>query len=267
MIKIDKDYLNIPDSLQIPSVENFPDVIPRVATTTHNRRIELIEGGEYIDNTNFNSRYKKKDVKRALSSLYKGKCAFCEQKVEQYHVEHYRPKKIYYWLAFSWDNLLLSCPTCNQKKDINFDLLGVKKDFEDSIENRNSINVSCQIYDDIELPRMVNPESTNPLGYIEFHKSGNITSDNDRFSYTIEKCQIDRDGLNDERREILDVFKNDVESILFEYNDPNIQREVLKFVIRKFIRESKKNRNQYLAFRKYALSANWLNQIIKECGN
>ena len=30
-------------------------------------------------------------------------------------VEHYRPKSIYWWLAYNYDNYLVSCQLCNQK--------------------------------------------------------------------------------------------------------------------------------------------------------
>lgn len=50
------------------------------------------------------------------------KCAYCEAplKVVAYgDVEHYRPKSIYWWLAYSYENYLASCTLCNQqfKKD------------------------------------------------------------------------------------------------------------------------------------------------------
>lgn len=50
------------------------------------------------------------------------KCAYCEAplKVVAYgDVEHYRPKSIYWWLAYNYENYLASCTLCNQafKKD------------------------------------------------------------------------------------------------------------------------------------------------------
>ena len=58
------------------------------------------------------------------------KCCYCEHKIkERYNdVEHYRPKGRanrepgcteihgYWWLAFTWTNLLLSCPSCNRSR-------------------------------------------------------------------------------------------------------------------------------------------------------
>ena len=93
MIKIAKDRNQVPASLN--------------SRLTKQRREELVQNGAYIDDSKYNDRYKTKDVREALG-IYNSKCAFCEQKVEELHIEHFRPKKIYYWLTYSWDNLLLS---------------------------------------------------------------------------------------------------------------------------------------------------------------
>jgi hypothetical protein len=58
------------------------------------------------------------------------KCAYCEAplKVVAYgDVEHYRPKSVYWWLAYNYENYLASCTLCNQafKKD-HFPLLNDK---------------------------------------------------------------------------------------------------------------------------------------------
>lgn len=45
------------------------------------------------------------------------KCAYCEANtkvVAHGDVEHYRPKSIYWWLAYTYDNYLFSCQICNQ---------------------------------------------------------------------------------------------------------------------------------------------------------
>ena len=58
------------------------------------------------------------------------KCAYCEaplKAVAYGDVEHYRPKSIYWWLAYNYENYLASCTLCNQayKKD-HFPLLHEK---------------------------------------------------------------------------------------------------------------------------------------------
>jgi len=58
------------------------------------------------------------------------KCAYCESHatvVTFGDVEHYRPKSIYWWLAYVYDNYLASCQVCNQSwKSNNFEHAGAK---------------------------------------------------------------------------------------------------------------------------------------------
>src|ERR1043166_1757000 len=73
--------------------------------------------------------YNDPDVKEALRVAQNNKCCYCERCFEDsayLHIEHYRPKGAYkqnrrdkrrfpgyYWLAYDWDNLYLSCHPCN----------------------------------------------------------------------------------------------------------------------------------------------------------
>lgn len=56
------------------------------------------------------------------------KCAYCESDITTVSygdVEHYRPKSIYWWLAYVYDNYLASCAICNQRfKGAKFEFQG-----------------------------------------------------------------------------------------------------------------------------------------------
>ena len=86
MIKVEKDFSNIPSILK---KEN------REEAFNNN-----ISSRSYCDSKN---RYKVGSVQKRLNKIYNLKCAYCEQKLldAPKHVEHYRPKNIYYWLAYS----------------------------------------------------------------------------------------------------------------------------------------------------------------------
>lgn len=61
-------------------------------------------------------------VKPTLADMQQLKCCYCEKRQEQAKyrdVEHYRPKSLYWWLAWTWENLLFACIDCNreQKRD------------------------------------------------------------------------------------------------------------------------------------------------------
>jgi len=58
-----------------------------------------------------------KPAKNALKKDTAGKCAYCEAPtdvVAHGDVEHFRPKSVYWWLAYCFDNYLFSCQICNQ---------------------------------------------------------------------------------------------------------------------------------------------------------
>lgn len=77
----------------------------------------------------FNSAFWKK-AKVQLKSETNNKCAYCEADtavVAHGDVEHYRPKSVYWWLAYTYDNYLYSCQICNQSyKGNNFPITGAQ---------------------------------------------------------------------------------------------------------------------------------------------
>lgn len=70
----------------------------------------------YANSFNFNSDHWKK-AKPQLKRESNGKCAYCEaptNTVAHGDVEHFRPKSVYWWLAYCYDNYSYSCQICNQ---------------------------------------------------------------------------------------------------------------------------------------------------------
>lgn len=64
------------------------------------------------------------DLKPALEALSSGKCWYSEAKdrVSYWHVDHYRPKSSYPWLAFDWRNMRLCGGMPNIAKSDDFPL-------------------------------------------------------------------------------------------------------------------------------------------------
>jgi hypothetical protein len=57
-------------------------------------------------------------AKPTLAERQYYKCCYCEKVEEQpkyRDVEHYRPKSQYWWLTWTWDNLLFACVDCNRE--------------------------------------------------------------------------------------------------------------------------------------------------------
>ncbi len=199
MIKVHKDLTNIPDSF--------------FERRTETRRNTCIRDGKYHQKKEFHQRFKQDDIKKALKTIYYCKCAYCEQKViestenhiedNRHTVEHYRPKNKYYWLAYSWDNLLWCCHRCNQNKDNNFEISNSEVVYSESFLTH--IHSSSSGYQSIEDPKMIHPELESVINNLSFF-NGVVNSVDTRIKYTIDTCQLDRDELNEKRKTILKNF-------------------------------------------------------------
>ena len=78
---------------------------------------EILRQKKQLEKHSFAS-HRWKEAKPQLIRETNGRCAYCEVRfnaVAYGDVEHYRPKKNYWWLAYSYDNYLPSCQLCNQK--------------------------------------------------------------------------------------------------------------------------------------------------------
>jgi uncharacterized protein (TIGR02646 family) len=250
----------VPASLRLPLSSNFNDgKIPKKTITTNSKRLEAISRGSY--DTQYDSLYKSSDIKIALEALYFRKCAYCEQYVEQYHIEHYRPKQIYYWLAFSWDNLICVCPFCNQYKGTNFETKHLKFKILADFTIPSDIHQLGVQYDKLEEPMMVNPEAVNPVGLIEFQKDGVAHSTDPRLNYTIQTCRISRVELNDARKKILDDLRKDLR-MCRGYLNPQARTTAIKTVIQTFARRAVDHKETFTAFRIYLLK-HWIAEEVK----
>jgi uncharacterized protein (TIGR02646 family) len=215
MIKVEKDFTDIPIILKS---QNRKDAFDK-----------NISSSQYSDDKNL---YKVVSVQKKLKDIYHLKCAYCEQKLldAPKHIEHYRPKNTYYWLAYSWDNLLLSCGSCNSSKGIKFQ---IKKTIvaytHESFEDIHNFGNS---YDTIEEPMVVNPEKEDVLSKLIFNKEGNISSLDDRVIYTInEVCNLNREELIQKRVSILNDFISSVNGYIFLMENENELKNNVKLFI------------------------------------
>jgi 5-methylcytosine-specific restriction endonuclease McrA len=118
----------------------------------------------------FNRKTYKEYKEFFIDSAFHGKCGYCEGPVTGFQhgdVEHFRPtKKVanekneaihdhpgYHWLFYNWQNLLISCQTCNQIKDgigkgNRFPVLGIHADRPETLDQ--------------EKPLLINPTSDLP---------------------------------------------------------------------------------------------------------
>ena len=195
--------------------------------------------------------YGHKEVKERLVTLQQGKCCFCESKIRHISygdVEHYRPKAGwvqnkepinkpgYYWLAYDWDNLLLSCQLCNQQFKKNY--------FPLLTENSRARNHNEDINN--EDPLFIHPANENPEEYIEFNEEMPIAVDNKiRGTVTITNLGLDRELLNEQRKKTLNMV-SDIYNLAKNFPDnPPELKKVAKDKITKYHVDSGRDETEY----------------------
>lgn len=161
--------------------------------------------------------YKGADVKQQLKEDQHSKCVYCECKLngDYGHVEHFRPKggytippsnalkkPGYYWLAYEWSNLLLSCSICNTSYKQNH--FALEDESQRDIAHQNISN---------EVSLLINPSAEDPSIYIEFHQhivAPKIINGKESVKgrHTIELLKLnERMDLVENRRETWEKFK------------------------------------------------------------
>lgn len=242
MTKVTKDFINIPSILKSKNREE-----------AFNKNI-LVGKYEYGK-----SLYKTEKLQEKLKNIYYEKCAYCEKKLidSSFHIEHYRPKDKYYWLAYSWDNLFLSCSHCNTSKGTKF--LTKNAVIVHTGESFSDIHNLSDDYDSRELPMIINPEKDDILNKITFDKNGIITSYDERVTYTVNiACKLNRDALIDLRMEVLNDFKRLINDYynLFDQKNQTDNENVIKSLfplVKKFIDDCH-SQNNFYSFRYFILN-------------
>lgn len=156
--------------------------------------------------------YGSEAVKNTLIKAQHGKCCFCERKTgKDGDVEHFRPKAGcrqtpkgsllrpgYYWLAYDWDNLLLSCSACNQRHKRN--LFPLTDPDQRSISHTDDVTQ--------ETPLFLQPAHQDPELHIGFRKEIPYAIDGSPTGKaTIKALGLDRELLNEVRRDRLAELK------------------------------------------------------------
>jgi hypothetical protein len=97
------------------------------------------------------------DAKTQLAIETCDKCAYCEAStkiVAHGDVEHFRPKSIYWWLAYTYENYLFSCQICNQTyKSDHFPIIGL-------LFSEPSVLATMS---DVELQKLLGQISPDPI--------------------------------------------------------------------------------------------------------
>lgn len=195
MIKIDKDYDNVPSKLTRQTVEN---------------RIVM---GDFTQGY-----YGEEEVRDELNNLYNNKCGFCEAKRKSatLQIEHFRPRNYrknnthtgYPWLSYEWSNLLLACSHCNSKKSSWFPISSSNKRVANQPSDRKDWRADAKIMLDEEA-LLLNPELDEPSEHLEVSPEDyEIKGITEKGKKSIEVYDLNREILHLEWRKkaIDDIF-------------------------------------------------------------
>ena len=161
-------------------------------------------------------------VKDALLSAQHKKCCYCESKFRANSpgaVEHFRPKRAakqesgaakhypgYFWLAYRWENLLVSCEVCNTSfKGSLFPILDEQtraRSHHDPLEAETGV--------------FVDPTTEDPAHHVRFRRA-EVEHVTERGLKTIRGLGLRRSELEDARAELLEPL----EALIFVIEELN----------------------------------------------
>ncbi len=113
------------------------------------------------------------ELKEPLKALSHGKCFYCEivQERSDGAVDHFRPKKMYPWSAFSRANFRFACTFCNSRRtDEANERTGGKGDYFPLFDE--ATRATCLIEEEKESPLLLDPCNPNEPGLIDFDETG-----------------------------------------------------------------------------------------------
>lgn len=110
-------------------------------------------------------------IRRALSKMSDGECAWCGVRLDQWQVDHYLPQKRFPYVAYCWDNLLPACPRCNRRKSGYVPPgLAARNVVDPALAERHPAATpfsKTQILPFLE-ERLVDPSFDDPAAHLEF---------------------------------------------------------------------------------------------------
>ena len=159
-------------------------------------------------------------VRAALNELFYGKCAYCEYSFgrSDVNVEHYRPKGRvledpkhpgYYWLAYSWSNLLPACTSCNQRRrELPLWPATTRGRAAGKADSFPLVDATQRAYspnDRIsrEEPLLINPTMEEPARHLTFDPFGAPIHISDKGKASIAVYNLDTRPLNGLRKRVI----------------------------------------------------------------
>jgi uncharacterized protein (TIGR02646 family) len=153
--------------------------------------------------------YQYPEVKQALERLFHDKCAYCESPLNgRGIIAHFRPKAgalgldgsldpdHYWWLAYRWENLYLSCEKCNFNKGNKFPVKG----------RRARLKTMPPAIYKAEETLLLDPCNDEPGESLLFTDDGMVVGLDERGKTTCEILDLNRTDLVQERKKVLNAL-------------------------------------------------------------
>ena len=253
-----------------------PSVLSSVRVTrTKEQLSETIGAGRRPTGRNFKSHWRDDQLRDQLWVQQKRKCCYCEAvrgRRREIDVEHYRPKaKIaedhthlgYWWLAYSWNNLLYACKYCNQEYKKNyFPLLPGGQ--RASAPDDNLVH---------EMPALLNPYEDSPetcLGYEWVRSKGQLVEvtgvdDEGRGTESIKLYGLNRDQLAINRAELvedLQILARTMEAVLHAAQTEDLRDKVEEMGDK--VRRATSAKKSFSGFRRYYFRERGLYEYVSD---
>ncbi|AUD05715.1 HNH endonuclease [Spirosoma pollinicola] len=218
---------------------------------------------------NFSGYYYRDSTIKTLRRIYSHKCGYCETHESagaSLRVDHYRPKagvkdvpghEGYYWLAYEWSNLVLSCEKCNGRKLHNFPLQDEANRVSVPTLTNNGLPISdcCRADKTIllaEHPLLLNPELDNPDEHLIFRPNGTIDAKTERGKKSIELYFLERDELITNRKNMTDDVVEDLKKHLLNFLSREINEQTYRYVTQGVYERAALNRQTDKAYSRVA---------------
>jgi len=143
-----------------------------------------------------------KALRPFLYKVFNGKCAYCESLLisDRGEVDLFRPKlgainldkqkapDHYWWLAYEWENLFLSCHKCNFSKASKF-----------PVQERGAIKDPIKKLRKTEQALLLDPCVDDPDKHLAFGEGGTVSPITEQGRVTIEVLSLNRESLVEAR--------------------------------------------------------------------
>lgn len=193
------------------------------------------------------SLYRYEEYRNALEICQGAKCCFCEKPVAGGEIEHFRPKAAfqqdkghsferpgYFWLAYRWDNFLISCGECNQRgrKGNRFPVSGIRaRSPHDDLRAENCI--------------LIDPSKEDPSVYISFNKDVPVGIDHGgKGLYNIDFFELkNRGDIKSIRQDKFQLYKT--QSLIASVSIPGIISSAEMYSAKLFLKSATKSKQPF----------------------